>query len=277
MTLKAEEKKGVLVLLGIGTFVALVLGVYVWVKVNQPIIGADNCVYEDKLLVRRVAADHAVIIVDQSEEFSESHKRQVKDLLLDFIADEKQFGLRSRFMLYVFGKNDFQPGGAGQDLKPSLSLCKPPSSGNVVIENKRKIEKGFRDRFLLPLYGTIDTSLEVALGERSPILEMIQYISRTQDIRDVLGDRSKRTLIVVSDLLQHSANLSHYKDKGANYEDFLGLKTLNVDLRGWTIRVLYLQRYAGRDQKIQEKNHLEFWQRYFRDAGAKIDRIDKVP
>jgi hypothetical protein len=51
---------------------------------------------------------------------------------------------------------------------------------------------------------------------------------------------------------------------------------LKADLQGWTIRILYLQRY-GRDQRLQNRQLEEFWMRYFHDAGAKIEMIIRVP
>jgi hypothetical protein len=174
-------------------------------------------------------------------------------------------------MLYAFGKNDFLPSGGGQKLSPEPQVCRPPSSGSVVYENKRKIEKAYRDRFFVPLYGALDKQLAVELGERSPILEMLQYVSRTQDVKEYKG--RKKTLVVVSDLLQHTALLSHYK--GHTFDD-LQRSVLKANLSGWNIRLLYLQRY-GRDQRLQNSQHEEFWMRYFHDAGAKIERFEKVP
>jgi hypothetical protein len=204
-----QRKQAVLLLAIVGVVVAGVLGTFAWQKLTRPNIGSDNCLYEDKRFLRKKVANQTIVVIDQSEDLSPSHKRQVKELLLDYIVDDKQLPVRSSVLLYVFGKNDFQPTGAGQDLKPEVNLCRPPSSGNEVIENRRKIEKTFHARFIRPLYESIDKSLNLALGERSPILEMLQYLSRTQDIKEGNpGARPKKALILVSDMLQHSAYLS---------------------------------------------------------------------
>lgn len=276
MTHIHQRKRAKQLLSLVGVFVAIVFAAYIYRSVTKPIIGPDNCVYEDGQLVRKKISDQTIIVIDQSEELSPSHKRQVKELLVDYISDDRQLPVRSGVMLYVFGKNDFQSSGAGQDLKPIVSLCRPPSSGNEVYENKRKLERTFRDGFILPLYQLIDQSLEIALGERTPILEMLQYISHTQEIKESEGGKHKKTLILISDLLQHSASFSHY-NKGGTYDDFLrSASQLRADLRGWTVRLVYLQRY-GKDQRLQNKQLLEFWMRYFDEIGGTIEKIEKVP
>ena len=105
---------------------------------------------------------------------------------------------------------------------------------------------------------------------------MIQYVSRSQDIKEEIGGKHKKTLIIVSDLLQHSEQFSHYKNW--TYEQFAASagQLLRADLRGWDIRLLYLQRY-GQDRQLQSKNQFEFWERYFYDSGAKIVAADRIP
>lgn len=275
MTLINQRKHAVLLIGLVVVVIVVVFGSFFWQKVTRPQIGLDNCVYEDKQLLRKIISDQTIIVIDQSEELSPSHKRQVKELLVDYIADDKQVPVRSAVMLYIFGKDDFQSSGTGQDLKPVVSLCRPPSTGNVVYENKRKLEKTFRDSFVLPLNQSIDHSLGIALGERSPILEMLQYTSLTQDIKESVGVRHRRTLILISDLLQHSAYFSHYK--GGTFEDFLrSTPSLQADLRGTTVRLLYLQRY-GKDQRLQDNKLIEFWMRYFKESGAKIEKVERIP
>src|ERR1035438_6257533 len=85
-------------------FVALVLGIYVWKKQTRPIVGRDNCVYEDAQLSRRKPSDYTVIIVDQSETLSDSHKRQVTSKLFDYLADDNLPPVGSAVLLYEIGR-----------------------------------------------------------------------------------------------------------------------------------------------------------------------------
>jgi hypothetical protein len=73
-------------------------------------------------------------------------------------------------------------------------------------------------------------------------------------------------------MLQHTAAFNHYGPR-RTYDDFLrsGFATdVKADFRGWNIIVIYLRRYN--DRQLQQAAHLEFWQRYFHDAGGKLVR-----
>ena len=45
---------------------------------------------------------------------------------------------------------------------------------------------------------------------------------------------------------------------------------VKADFRDWEIVVIYLRRY--RDRQLQQGPHVDFWQRYFHEAGGKIVR-----
>jgi hypothetical protein len=57
------------------------------------------------------------------------------------------------------------------------------------------------------------------------------------------------------------------------YDDFVrsGFATdVKADFRDWNVIVIYLRRY--RDRQLQQAAHIDFWQRYFHEAGGKITR-----
>ena len=91
--------------------------------------------------------------------------------------------MRSRIELFTFSKTTFESP-SGPRLRPSSDLCRPPSRGNELYENSRKITKDFYQRFLIPVTSALDESLSTEVGEQSPILETLQLISRSQEIDD---------------------------------------------------------------------------------------------
>ena len=170
-------------------------------------------------------------------------------------------------LLFPFSKATFESR-EGPRLRPSSDLCRPPSRGNDLYENNRKITKDFYQRFLVPVTATLEDSLTTEVGEQSPILETLQLISRSQEI----DDGGRKTLIVVSDMLQNTAAFNHYGPR-RGYDDFVrsGFATdVKADFRDWNVIVIYLRRY--RDRQLQQAAHIDFWQRYFHEAGAKITR-----
>jgi hypothetical protein len=265
--LTSLDRRGIAILTGVGAFAAVLLATVVGVTLSRPLIGPDNCVYRDRRFLRRAPTDQTVILVDQSEALTESHRRFALSFIKDYVADETQFAVRSRIALFTFSKATFESRD-GPRLRPSSDLCRPPSRGNDLYENNRKITKDFYQRFLVPVTTTLEKSLTTEVGEQSPILETLQLISRSQEI----DDGGHKTLIVVSDMLQHSAAFNHYGPR-RGYEDFLRsgfAADVKADFRDWTVIVIYLRRYH--DRQLQRAAHLDFWQRYFHEAGAKVTR-----
>jgi hypothetical protein len=265
--LSSLDRRGIFILCGIGVVVVALLTTVVGVMWARPIIGPDNCVYRDKRLLRRASADQTVILVDQSEALTDTHRRFALSFIKDYVADDARLSVRSRIALFTFSKVNFESQNS-PSFRPSSDVCRPPSHGNELYENNRKITKDFYVRFLVPVTGALEQSLTTEVGERSPILETLQLISRSQEI----ADEGRKTLILVSDMLQNTAGFSHYRDR-RGYEDFVQsgfASDVKADFRDWNVIVVYLRRY--RDRHLQQGSHVDFWQRYFHEAGAKVTR-----
>jgi hypothetical protein len=265
--LSRADRRGILILCGIAGFAVMVLATVAGVMWTRPLIGADNCVYRDKRLLTRAPADQTVILVDQSEALTETHRRFALGFIREYVADDTRFSVRSRIALFVFSESSFASPNS-PDLRPRSDLCRPPSDGNELYENSRKITREFHERFLVPVTAALEQSLTTEGGARSPILETLQLISRSQEI----GDGGRKTLILVSDMLQHTDGFSHYRNR-RSYEDFQRsgfASDVKADFRDWEIVVIYLRRY--RERHLQQAAHLEFWQRYFQDSGGRVSR-----
>ena len=267
MPLSSLDRRGIVILCGIGGFAIVLLASVVGVMWTRPIIGSDNCVYQDKRLLRRAPTDQTVILVDQSEALTDTHRRFALGFIKDYVADDDRLSVRSRIALFTFSKLNFESPGS-PSFRPSSDLCRPPSQGNELYENNRKITKDFYLRFLVPVTTALEQSLTTEVGERSPILETLQLISRSQEI----GDGGRKTLIVVSDMLQNTPGFSHYRER-RTWEDFVRsgfASDVKADFRDWNVIVIYLRRY--RERHLQQGSHVDFWQRYFHEAGGKVTR-----
>ena len=267
MPLSSLDRRGLVILGGVAAFTVALLVTVFAVTWSRPIIGADNCVYRDRRFLRRSPADQTVILVDQSEALTETHRRFALNFIKDYVADDTRFAVRSRIALFTFSKATFASPG-GPRLRPSSDLCRPPSRGNDLYENSRKITKDFYQRFLLPVTATLEESLTTEIGEQSPILETLQLISRSQEI----DDAGRKTLIVVSDMLQHTPAFNQYGPR-RSYDDYVRsgfAADVKADFRDWNVIVIYLRRYQ--DRQLQQAAHVDFWQRYFHASGAKITR-----
>jgi hypothetical protein len=267
VALSSLDRRGILILCGVGGVAVALLASVVGLVWARPIIGPDNCVYRDKRLLTRAPTDQTVILVDQSEALTDTHRRFALSFIKDYVADDTRFSVRSRIALFTFSRLNFESRNS-PSFRPGSDLCRPPSHGNELYENNRKITKDFYQRFLVPVTTALEHSLTTEVGEESPILESLQLISRSQEIED--GGR--KTLILVSDMLQHTSGFSHYRDR-RSYDEFVRsgfASDVKADFRDWSIIVIYLRRY--RDRHLQQGAHVDFWQQYFHDSGGKITR-----
>jgi len=234
----------------------------------ETFIGKNNCEYMERAQIRRVPTPEIVIVIDQSEELSPSHKVQVEQMISELVLDEKIVPVGAHVSIYVFGKDDFMSDGSGQRILPSLNVCRPISDGNAFTSNRKKIDKNFQSKFLLPIRAGISQSIKVAHGERSPIIETVQYVSNLKTITS-LAKTGKNKLILVSDLLQHSEEISSYK------KQYTVPETLTADLKNWDIHVLQPTRY-GKDKSFQTKQNNDMWKAYFKTSGVNSDVNIKV-
>jgi hypothetical protein len=267
VSLSRLDRRGILILCGVGGVAVALLASAAGVIWARPIIGPDNCVYQDKRLIRRAPTDQTVILVDQSEALTDTHRRFALGFIKDYVADDARLSVRSCIALFTFSKLNFDSAGS-PSFRPRSDLCRPPSQGNDLYENNRKITKDFYLRFLVPVTTTLEQSLTTEVGERSPILETLQLISRSQEI----ADGGRKTLVLVSDMLQNTTAFSHYRER-RSYDDFVRsgfASDVKADFRGWDVIVVYLRRY--RDRQLQQGAHVDFWQRYFHEAGGKVTR-----
>ena len=150
MPLSSLDRRGIAILCGIGGFAIALLATVVTVMWTRPIVGADHCVYEDRRFLRKAPADQTVILVDQSEALTDTHRRFAASFIRDYVANDDTLPVRSRIALFTFSKRNFEAG-ASPSFRPASDLCRPPSQGNELYENNRKITKDFYLRFLVPV------------------------------------------------------------------------------------------------------------------------------
>jgi hypothetical protein len=159
------------------------------------------------------------------------------------------------------------PKGADGVLGTVLETCKPNdgSHASAWTENARLLAAQFQQGFLEPLQEVLPELHESPTAETSPLLEALHAIALRLAVAD---PGSRRELIIVSDMLQHSSLLSHFRGgysftalaQGASiYLTRLdGLRGANVTI--YQIRDHYPQRLTA--------EHRRFWDEYFSVAGV---------
>jgi hypothetical protein len=149
-------------------------------------------------------------------------------------------------------------------------ICNPGRDGSFWTQNPRLIENRWRERFWEPLQKWELQAVDRQPTERSPILEAVQSVAVTEFQREALVGKP-RTLVIVSDLLQHTPGLSHYRAV-PSFEEFSRsdyYATVRTSWSGVVVEVIYITR-PGTPQGSQ---HLEFWREYFAGNGGSLNRV----
>jgi len=198
------------------------------------------------------------VIVDHTDNFTPVQHEALRKYLRDVALDVQKNGM---VQLYDVDSTSTSV------LQPKFFLCNPGNENdleNMIARRASTVRQNYEDTFVKKLNTVLENLLVAKAAQQSPIMESIQSVAVTAFAGQ---DRAaaKKTLIIVSDLLQYTPDLSLYKG-APDFETFKksGLwQKIHMDLHGITVKVLYVRRDSG-----QSKNLLLFWQKYFEEQGA---------
>ncbi len=161
---------------------------------------------------------------------------------------------------------------------PLLSVCHPgdPDQASEWTENPRLIRRRLEERFERPLEDLFADLLGREAAPTSPLMESVQSVAVSVLGRHEYADLPRR-LILVSDLMQNTRNLSFFR-QAVDYDAFAattGAAALRTDLRGTAVEVLFVQR-AVHDRLDGARGLIDFWQRWIEDQGGALIRVVRV-
>lgn len=268
-TLRAKRRRGprrdsqmsqiiwgvVAAVLGIGLLGAMG-AFYFWAKGNQVALDAANCPVTGPKGIH-------VILIDRSDPITPVQSERVRQVV-EGLVSQAQTG--ERFDLYV------ADGDGINLLIPTVSVCSSGrgATASALYENPEAIERSFQERFVTPLRQAMGELLVPTSRATSPLLESLRTIAVTSF---GAAPQAERHLTVVSDLIQHSPAVSHFRGE----TDFEVLQRqqqwaqLRPNLTGAEVRVLYLLRPSARrrdGRPIQTLGHQQFWKDLFEATGV---------
>lgn len=156
-----------------------------------------------------------------------------------------------------------------------FARCKPATGdqANSLYENPTLIAARYQREFLVPISDKIEATLVSESENQSPIMEALQaLVASTPDFTRAKGQRK---IIIVSDMLQHSDNLSFYRGQGWDYfakRD--GELRLAENLTSVNIEIVRIPR-SGAKTPSQEMTE-EFWTRYFDRQGSRAPSVSSL-
>ncbi|MFC1488835.1 hypothetical protein ACFL6B_03205 [Thermodesulfobacteriota bacterium] len=213
-------------------------------------------------------ADITAVLIDRTDRLNAVQQASIRVRLNDL---REEIPVGGSLELYSVGPIDKEL------LRPEFKMCNPGRGDEVnpLIGNQRIVERRWKEGFYKPLQRVFDNMLAPGTAAKSPIMESIQSIAVSTFSRRKLKNVEKR-LVLVSDMLQHTNNISHYRgdldfDKLRESDHY---RHVRANLKDVKIIILYINR--ENTGNLQGRNHIEYWQKYFADQGAILVRVASI-
>jgi hypothetical protein len=236
----------VLAVLGAGAFAA--------VRLRAPTLDPTSLCLTDA-----PAPESVIILADATDAMLARHKKRLRAAAENEVARLPRHARLSVLTLdaaapreprLLFSKCD---PGRGRDINP---LFANPKSADA----RREAE------FLAPLRLALTKTGAARAASASPLIDGVWAAMTDPELNTPSGARS---LILVSDLLQHEADGLSLYVPGARFETYrqsAASAALTPDLSGVAVRVIVLDRAPH--EALQQAAQDNFWAPYFEEAGA---------
>lgn len=144
------------------------------------------------------------ILIDKTDAIPIQTQTEIQTRAWDAIQEHSKMG--DLISVYEITQNSLQ------NLQPSFQMCRPKSGEDAseLTENVKNINKKFKEQFEKPLLNIL--SGNTGQAQNSPIAEAMSDINLSKNLRNAEYGR----ILLFSDLMQHSSNVSTY---GCNNPD----------------------------------------------------------
>ena len=202
-----------------------------------------------------------VMLLDTSDDLPAIAKSEVRKHLLDSAEAVPDYGLLEIRVL--------DPGSSGGHVV--FSRCNPGDGSNLseYRANPELARRRWREGFRAPLDSALTGALRPRGAQTSPLLSTLQAIA-VERFTGRSELKKPKALLVVSDLLEHGADYSHYPGDFSydRYKLSPAYPKYRTHLQGASITFLYVQRATRRAPNTVE--HLRFWQEWVRDNKGQL-------
>lgn len=231
------------------------------VVVYRFVAGPTNERDEASLCPKSGPLGHVVLLVDKSDPLTFTQRKDFEVLYRDVVVSSVPKG--HLLSIYALG-DDFK-----STAEPLMELCNPGdgSDASKLDANPEMQRQTFDEKYLRPLLAMREQLVTGTPGKASPILEMVQLAGITGFNRRAIA--APRRLIVVSDFIQNTPELSMYKAGVPEYDAFRATaygKRVSADLHDVKVELRMLLNRP----ELQTERLLKFWQAHVRNAGGRV-------
>ncbi|WP_257540741.1 hypothetical protein [Sphingobium sp. CFD-1] len=184
--LSKKDQQGLWIIVGVVVLMAVAFAGNYRLS-NKPKPDERNCISP--------IVDKTAIILDRSDDTP----KQTIDEILSRISGYVNDGAKTNELVSIFEISQASRTG----LTPVFEACTPQKDGNDLYENRRAIQRFYKDKFQNPLEKALNR--KASISEMSPIAEAVIDLSVSKFL-----DAKSNKLIIFSDLMQNSENTSIY-------------------------------------------------------------------
>src|ERR1700758_2164997 len=210
-----------------------------------------------------------VVLVDTSDDLPDTTRREVLGQLDDMITTLPPFYKLDIRVLDI----------AGGRSRSLFSKCNPGDGATLSewTDNPRIARLRWIEDFRKPAALAMKSSIAAAKANSSPIMAAIQDIAIDQ-FSSAAGQDAKKTLYVISDMIEHTRDYSQYPRAGdlsfQRYKQSPAYLKYRTDLHGADVIIRYVTRQTNGQSLLDGTKHMEFWKTWIEDnrgifGGAK--------
>jgi hypothetical protein len=234
----------------------------VWFNLTHSPVEIDR----ESLCPKAGPSSTTVVLIDVSDPLPAVAQEDVKAQIAEEVRKTAKFGLLELRLL------DPKVDG-GQVL---FSRCNPGDGSDLseITANPEQERRKFEDGFEAPLASLLGRMVGADPATSSPIMESVQWIAVKQ-FAPTGQQKEKPRLIIVSDMIQHSANYSLYGGDASfeRYRRSPAYEVLRTDLKDADTTVFLVHRKNSPESADQL---LEFWSKWLADNNGSLIRVKKV-
>ncbi len=202
-----------------------------------------------------------IVLIDTTDPLPPAAQTRLKQLLKGFGNSQNSLYLPHSHELIVYRLTSSV---SDMRKRKPLRVCNPGNPGergiiDDLISSPAEAKRNWH-RFELLRSRAYPRMEEQAEEDQSPLLESLALvIAENVPILDVEKQRKPTRLILFSDMLQNSKNLSHYQPLPTmkEFKSLIGFSDMKSDLRGVDVWLFYVRRTSL--EHVQTPRHYYWW------------------
>lgn len=210
------------------------------------------------------------VLVDVTDPLDPTQSAALRNAMLKIRDATPKFG---RLEIYALGPVQVRT------LTPIFAACSPGSGEDVdssLYGNPELADRIWKQRFGDKVAEVVNRLGELAPQANSPILEGVKSVSVTAFGNPLARNAKTKKFILISDLIQNSAQLSMYHGV-PDFDAFRHspyFQETRPALRGADVELVPIEREAA--SKVQDTRWRDFWISYFQSLNDSVERWVRV-